>query len=228
MAQRDFVAAQLTGGVVECAPAHARAGVAGLAVQAPHNLKDVGGYDLKRYSEELGVVGDGLAGVVGVAGVHGEERDLEVATAVAIELLEELGEQKRVLAARDAYGDMVAVANELVVGQRLDERHPQLFAVACDDVALDLCAVGTFCGVCAGGTVYVVYLPRCWGLFARLVHLAHVFQESGVQRPDDGNGFWIHGDTLLSSSKSAARIRTSAGLAAQYPKREYSKHPERL
>ena len=124
MAQRDFVAAQLAGGVVERAATHACAGVAGLAVQVPHNLKDVGGHDLKRHAEELGVVGDGFAGVVGVARVHGEERDLEVAAAVAIELLKELGEQKRVLTARDAYGDMVAVANELVVGQRLDERHP--------------------------------------------------------------------------------------------------------
>ena len=160
MAQRDFVAAQLAGGVVERAAAHACAGVAGLAVQAPHNLKDVGGHDLERHAEKLDVVGDGLAGVVGVAGVHGEERDLEVATAVAVELLEELGEQKRVLAARDAYGDMVAVANELVVGQGLDERHPQLFAIARDDVALDLCAAGTCGGACAGDTVHVVYLLR--------------------------------------------------------------------
>ena len=148
MAQRDFVAAQLAGGVVECAAPHACAGVAGLAVQALDNLKDVGGRDLKRHAEELGVVGDGFASIVGVARVHGEERDLEVATAVAVELLEELGEQKRVFAARDAYGDMVAVTNELVVGQRLDERHPQFLAVACDDVALDLCAAWTCGKVC--------------------------------------------------------------------------------
>ena len=124
VAQGDFVAAQLAGGVVERAAPHARAGVAWLAIQAFHNLEDVRGRNLERDAEKLGVVGDGLARVVGVAWVHGEERDLEVAPAVAVELLEELGEQKGVLAARDAYGDAVAVANELVVGERLNERHP--------------------------------------------------------------------------------------------------------
>ena len=53
-----------------------------------------------------------------------------------LQFLHEFGHEHGVLAAGDAHGDAVALLNQVVVLDGVDEGAPQLFAVLFDDAAL--------------------------------------------------------------------------------------------
>ena len=62
-----------------------------------------------------------------VAGVHDEELHLEGHAGVPVQLLHELGQQHRILAAGDAHRDLVPRLYELIVLDRLGEVAPYFF-----------------------------------------------------------------------------------------------------
>ena len=134
MAERDLVAAERTRLAVEVAAAHLGAKVARRLLHMEDRLENVRREEGQRHMEELRVLLDDAAVHLVVAGVHAEEDELKRELVVALEVLEELRHEHRVLAARDADGNLVAGLHELELADGLDE-----FAV---DLVLVLLAQG--------------------------------------------------------------------------------------
>ena len=142
MPERDFIAAELSCLGVEVPPPHARAEITGRFFHAVG-----GGENFRREHREgelqrLRVFEDARAVLFVVAGVHRKEDELEVLLAVSFEQFHELGEQHAVLPARDAHGDLIALLDERIAFDRLDEGVEEGFSEFFDDAALDLLAAG--------------------------------------------------------------------------------------
>ncbi len=121
MAERDLIAAELAGLAVEVAAAHLGTEVARRLLHMEDRLEDVRREERQRHMEELRILLDDAAVHLVVAGIHAEKDELERELVVALELLEELRHEHRVLAARDADGDLVAGAHEVEFADGFDE-----------------------------------------------------------------------------------------------------------
>ena len=87
--------------------------------------------------EELRILLDDAAVHLVVAGIHAKEDELERELIVALEVLEELRHEHRILAARDADGNLVTGAHELKLADGLDELGGNLMLVFLAQGALD-------------------------------------------------------------------------------------------
>ena len=137
MPQRDLVAAELLRVAVEIAPPHPRAEIARRFFHMIDGGKDVALKDVRVHAQVFEVFLDHAAVLRAVAGVHDEELHLEGHAGVPVQLLHELGQQHRVLAAGDADCDLIPCLDQLVPLDRHDEGRPQLLAKLFDNAAFD-------------------------------------------------------------------------------------------
>ena len=134
--QRDFVAAQGLCLAVQMAAPHPGAQITGVLFAAVGDLKHVRLKNGDGNVQKPGVALDLLAVDLVVAGVHHQKFQLKGEITVPLQFLHEFGHEHGVLAAGDAHGDAVALLNQVVVLDGVDEGAPQLFAVLFDDAAL--------------------------------------------------------------------------------------------
>lgn len=132
MAERDLVAAEALGFLIEVAAAHAGADVARGLRDVVDGVEDIRFEDRKRDAEEIRVSLDDLPVRLIVARVHAEEHELERDLVMALQLLKELRHEHRVLAAGDADRDAVARLDELIIADGLHEH--------AEEVSLELLA----------------------------------------------------------------------------------------
>ena len=134
VAERDLVAAEALRFLIEVAAAHAGADVARGLRDVVDGVEDVRFEDCERDAEEIRVPLDDLAVRLVVARVHAEEHELERDLIMALQLLEELRHEHRVLAAGDAHRDAVTRLDELIIADGLHEH--------AEEVPLELLAEG--------------------------------------------------------------------------------------
>ena len=132
--ERDFVAAEALGFLIEVAAAHAGADVARGLRDVVDGVEDIRFEDRERDAEKIRVPLDDLAVRLVVARVHAEEHELERDLIMALQLLEELRHEHRVLTAGDAHRNAVARLDELIIADGLHEH--------AEEVPLELLAEG--------------------------------------------------------------------------------------
>ena len=121
VAERDLVAAEALGFLIEVAAAHAGTDIARGLRDVVDGVEDIRFEDRERDAEEIRVPLDDLAVRLVVARVHAEEHELERDLIMALQLLEELRHEHRVLAAGDAHRNAVARLDELIIADGLHE-----------------------------------------------------------------------------------------------------------
>ena len=134
VAECDLVAAEALGFLIEVATAHAGADIARGLRDVVDGVEDVRFEDRERDAEEIRVSLDDLAVCLIVARVHAQEHELERDLVMALQFLEELRHEHRVLAAGDADRDAITRLDELIIADGLHEH--------AEEVPLELLAEG--------------------------------------------------------------------------------------
>ena len=137
MAERDFVAAKLLRFFIQMATAHPGTKVAGRFIAVVCHIKDVCFKHRDGNMQQCGVALDLLAVDFVIAGVHDEIDQLKRNLAVALQLLQKLGHDHRILTAGNTDGDLVPRLDQLIPLDGHDKGCPQLLAKFFDDAALD-------------------------------------------------------------------------------------------
>ena len=137
MAERDFVAAKLLCFFVQMTAAHPGTKVAGGFITVVCYIKDVCFKDCDGNMQQCGVALDLLAVDFVIAGVHDEKDQFKRDLAVALQLLQKLGHDHRILTAGNTDGDLVPRLNQFIPLDGHDKGCPQLLAKFFDDAALD-------------------------------------------------------------------------------------------
>ena len=134
VAERDLVAAEALGFLIEVAAAHAGADVARGLRDVVDGVEDICFEDRERDAKEIRVPFDNLTVCLVIARVHAQEHELERDLIVALQLLEELRHEHRILTAGDADRNAVTRLDELIIADGLHEH--------AEEVTLELLAEG--------------------------------------------------------------------------------------
>ena len=106
------------------AAAHPGAHIARILLHIRHHIEDAHLKDPDRDADEGGIVDNALAIALVVAGIHDDVFDLEGELAVALETLDAFRHHHGVLAAGDTDSDLVALRDEVILLDALEELMP--------------------------------------------------------------------------------------------------------
>ena len=129
MAEGNFVAAERAGVLVQTPTAHPGAEIARRFLRRSRRLKQPVFDDCDRQTEQGGVFLNPCAIFRAVAGIHHEVHQLKACGAEPLQQLHALGQQHRILAAGDAHGHAVAVAQHAVIAQAPDKFVPDRLSI---------------------------------------------------------------------------------------------------
>ena len=164
--QRNFVAPQRLGLVVQMPPPHFGAQIARGFFGLVRHCENVGFKHRDRNIHQRRVAFDLLTVLRIVSGVHHQKHQRKGEFAEPLQQLQQLGHQHRILAARNAHRDLVAGRNQLVSFDGTDKRIPQHLAVFFHNTAFNLLNRGERFGHISR-SLYIIYI----GLYINKIRL---------------------------------------------------------
>ena len=129
VAEGNFVAAERAGVLVQAATAHPGAEIARRFLRRSRRFKQPVFHNRDRQAEQGGVFLNPRAVFRAVTGIHHEVHQFKACGAEPLQQLHTLGQQHRVLAAGDAHGHAVTIAQHAVIAQAPDKFVPDGLSV---------------------------------------------------------------------------------------------------
>lgn len=138
VSESNLVAAELPGLRIQVATAHTCTQIAWILRYGIYNVKDIRIKHRKRHIEKACIFLDDSEIRVVISRIHAHEGQIEIELVMTLYLLEELGHEKRILAARYAHSHMVAGLQELVGVECLGEFREKTLVIGLSDAFLNL------------------------------------------------------------------------------------------